>query len=435
LNSRVRPCDTKRVAYGLALQANLTTTIPMVSLSFLKTNARWLAAGFMLTLMSGFGQTYFISIFAGEIRETFDLSHGEWGGIYTLGTGASAAVMVWAGALTDKYRIRTLAMAILPLLMVACFFMAGFWAVWMLPIVIFSLRFAGQGMISHLAVVAMSRWFVAARGRALSIAGLGYSVGEAFLPMLFVSLLVLFDWRILWVVAGFAAILGLPVLLGLLRSERTPQSFAESDQSLGMKARHWTRGEAIRHPLFWMMFPALLGPSAFGTSFFFHQVHFAELKALSHFELVALFPVYTGGSIVMMVASGWLLDKFGTPRLIPWYQVPLGIGFVIFGLTGSLTGIIIGILFFAATSGANATLPNAFWAEFYGTKNLGSIKALATAIMVLGSAIGPGITGYLIDFGVGLETQFVWVGGYFAIATAMMVVGINRAKTSLSATT
>lgn len=407
----------------------------MVSLSFLRTNARWLAAGFMLTLMSGFGQTYFISIFAGEIRETFDLTHGEWGGIYTLGTGASAAVMVWAGALTDKYRIRTLAMVILPMLMIACFFMAGFSAVWMLPIVIFSLRFAGQGMMSHLAVVAMSRWFVAARGRALSIAGLGFSVGEAFLPMLFVSLLVLFDWRMLWVVAGIAAILGLPVLLGLLRSERTPQSFAESDQSLGMQSHHWTRGEAIRHPLFWMMFPALLGPSAFSTAFFFHQVYFAELKALSHFELVSLFPIYTGGSILMMMISGWLLDRFGTPRLIPWYQVPLGIAFVVFGLTNSLGAIVVGILFMAATAGANATLPNAFWAEFYGTKHLGAIKALAAAIMVLGSAIGPGVTGYLIDFGVGLEAQFVWVGGFFAIATAMMLVGISKARRELPAAT
>lgn len=386
----------------------------------------------MLTLMSGFGQTYFISIFAGEIRDTFDLTHGEWGGIYTLGTGASAAVMVWAGALTDKYRIRTLAMVILPMLMIACFFMAGFSAVWMLPIVIFSLRFAGQGMMSHLAVVAMSRWFVAARGRALSIAGLGFSVGEAFLPMLFVSLLVLFDWRMLWVVAGIAAILGLPVLLGLLRSERTPQSFAESDQSFGMQSRQWTRGEAIRHPLFWMMFPALLGPSAFSTAFFFHQVHFAELKALSHFELVSLFPIYTGGSILMMMISGWLLDRFGTPRLIPWYQVPLGIAFVVFGLTNSLGAIVVGILFMAATAGANATLPNAFWAEFYGTKHLGAIKALAAAIMVLGSAIGPGVTGYLIDFGVGLEAQFVWVGGFFATATAMMLVGISKARRELS---
>lgn len=401
---------------------------------FLRTNARWLSAGYLLTLLSGFGQTYFISLFAGEIRAEFGLSHGEWGGIYTLGTGASAALMVWAGGLTDRFRVRAMAMVIMPLLMVACFMMAGIMAVWMLPVVIFALRFTGQGMMSHLSLVAMSRWFIAARGRALAISGLGYSVGEAFLPMLFVALLAIFDWRLLWVVSGVVAVLGLPVLLALLRSERTPQSFAESDQSLGMQSRHWSRAEAIRHPLFWMMFPALLGPSAFGTAFFFHQVYFAELKSLTHLELVSLFPIYTGGSIVMMIISGWLLDRLGTPKLIPWYQVPIGIGFVVFGLTGSLSGVVIGVLFFAMTSGANATLPNAFWAEFYGTKHIGSIKAMATAIMVLGSAIGPGLTGAFIDMGIGLETQFVWVGAFFAFATAMMVIGIGRAKRELAAT-
>jgi len=391
-----------------------------------------LSAGFLLTLLSGFGQTYFISLFASEIRAEFGLTHGEWGGIYTLGTGASAALMVWAGGLTDKFRIRAMAMVIMPLLMLACFMMAGISAAWMLPVVIFALRFTGQGMMSHLSVVAMSRWFIAARGRALSVSGLGYSVGEAFLPMLFVALLAVFDWRLLWVVAGGVAILGLPVLLGLLKTERTPQSFAESDQSLGMQSRHWSRSEAIRHPLFWMMFPALLGPSAFGTAFFFHQVYFADLKGLSHFELVALFPIYTGGSIVMMVISGWLLDKLGTARLIPLYQVPIGIGFVIFGLTGSLSGVVVGILFFAMTSGANANLPNAFWAEFYGTKHIGSVKAMATAIMVLGSAIGPSLTGAFIDMGVDLEAQFVWVGAFFAVATVMMVIGIGRAKHDLA---
>jgi len=52
---------------------------------FLSSNSRWLAAGGILTFLSSFGQTFFISIFAGEIRAEFGLSHGEWGGIYSLG--------------------------------------------------------------------------------------------------------------------------------------------------------------------------------------------------------------------------------------------------------------------------------------------------------------------------------------------------------------
>ena len=403
----------------------------MNALTFLRSNAPWLSAGFLLTMLSGFGQTYFISIFAGEIRAEFNLSHGEWGGIYTLGTGASAVVMVWAGALTDRFRIRALGMVILPMVMLACFLMAGVTVAWLLPFVIFALRFSGQGMMSHLAVVAMARWFVAARGRALAIAGLGFSVGEAFLPLVFVSLLALLDWRLLWVASGFVALAGVPILLLLLRKERTPQSFAEEDQSLGMNAQHWTRGQAIRHPLFWFMVPALLGPPAFGTAFFFQQVHYANIKGLEHIQLVSLFPIYTGLSILSMMVAGWVLDKIGTARLIPWIQLPMIAAFWVFGVADGLVLIVLGIAFFATTTGAQATVPNAFWAEFYGTRHLGSIKALASAIMVLGSALGPGITGTLIDLGVGLETQYLFISGFFVLTTAMVWFGIRQARRAL----
>ncbi|MGC6527339.1 MAG: hypothetical protein ACON45_04615, partial [Paracoccaceae bacterium] len=59
-------------------------------------------------------------------------------------------------------------------------------------------------------------------------------------------------------------------------------------------------------------------------------------------------------------------------------------------------------------------------------QHLGAIKALAAAVMVLGSAIGPGVTGYFIDTGVGLETQFIWVSGYFVLCTLALIVGVRR---------
>ena len=88
----------------------------MPILAFLRGNAPWLGAGVLLTFLSSFGQTYFISVFAGEIRAAFGLSHGAWGGIYTLGTTASALLMVWAGGLTDRFRVRVLAPFVLLLM-------------------------------------------------------------------------------------------------------------------------------------------------------------------------------------------------------------------------------------------------------------------------------------------------------------------------------
>ena len=382
----------------------------------------------LLTFLSSFGQTFFISIFAGEIRESFDLTHGQWGGIYSLGTTVSAIVMVWAGGLTDQFRARGLGAIILALLMLACLSMAFNPVWWLLPVVIFALRFTGQGMTSHIAVVAMARWFTATRGKALAVATLGFSVGEALLPLLFVALMVFFDWHLLWVLAGVIALTGIPVLMLLLRRERTPQSHAGADQALGMESRYWTRNQSFHHWLFWFMVPALLGPSAFSTAFFFHQVHFASLKSVTHIELVAFFPFYTAVSVASMILSGWALDKLGTPRLIPFMQLPLVAAFLIFAYANGPWGLSLGFLFLGLNSGMNTTLPAAFWAEFYGTRHIGSIKAMAAAVMVFGSAIGPGITGLGIDLGLGLEAQYIGVAGFFVASTILMTIGIRRAQ-------
>jgi MFS family permease len=404
----------------------LTGSQPLTA--FISGNARWLGAGALLTLLSSFGQTFFISIFAAKIQGAFDLSHGAWGGIYSLGTTASAAVMIWAGGLTDRFRAGHLGAAVLTLLAVACLMMAANPFVWALPVVIFALRLTGQGMTSHIAVVAMARWFVATRGRALALASLGFSVGEALLPLSFVALMTVMDWRLLWVGASLVALIGVPVLLTLLRTERTPQSMAGENASFGMRGQHWTRAQALRHPLFWFMVPALLGPSAFSTAFFFHQVHFAQVKGITHLSLVALFPIYTVCSIGFMIVSGWALDRFGTARLLPFYQLPMVVAFTLFGLGQGIVPLVAGFLFLSMTTGANSTLPNAFWAEFYGTRYIGSIKAMAAAVMVLGSALGPGITGIMIDAGVTLNVQYLGIAAYFIFTSVMVGLGIARTR-------
>jgi MFS family permease len=394
---------------------------------FLRDNGAWLGAGVVLTFLSSFGQTFFISVFSGEVRTAYGLSHGAWGGLYSLGTTVSAVVMIWAGGLTDIFRVRVLGPAVLGGLALAAMAMALNSLLFLLPVVVFLLRLFGQGMSIHLAMVAMARWFTATRGKALSIASVGFALGEALLPVIFVAAMVFVDWRILWLISAGVVVLGIPVLLLLLRKERTPQSLATEYSSVGMQGRHWTRRQALMNPLFWFMTPAILGPSAFITAFFFHQVHLAEIKDWQHIELVALFPIYTGVSLLSMFAAGWALDKWGTARMMPFYQLPMAIGFMIVSATDTLGGAALALIFLALTVGANSTLPSAFWAEFYGTRHIGAIKAMATAVMVLGSAIGPGLTGVLIDQGMALDNQFLWIGVFFIAISALVWIGITRA--------
>ena len=399
--------------------------------NFIYKNSQWLSAGILLTFLSSFGQTYFISIFSGEIRNTFNLSHGDWGLIYGFGTFASAIVMIWAGGLTDIMRVRKLGPMVLCALSTSCLFMAFNPVVALLPVVIFCLRLTGQGMSTHIAAVAMSRWFVNNRGKALSISNLGFSFGEALIPLFLVSALIYFSWQKIWIIAALITLLSIPILIWLLRQERSPQSIDAEDQSWGMNKLHWTRKKTISHPLFWFMMPAVIGQSAFNTAFFFQQVHFSEIKGWEHLSLVSMFPIYTGVAICMMILSGILLDKFGTAKLIPYFQLPMIIAFILFAFGETLYSALLGFIFLGITSGANTTLPNAFWAEFFGTKHLGSIKAAAAAAMVLGSAIGPALTGILLDFDISLNLQYVGISTFFIISSLLMWVGISRVKKDL----
>lgn len=404
----------------------------MRMLDFIFLNKRWLLASGLILFGSSFGQTFFISIFAGEIMAEFDLTDGQWGGIYSMGTTASAIVMLYGGTLIDRFRARSLASIVLVLLAMACLFMSQIPGAWILPFAIFALRFAGQGMMPHIAVVSTARWFSAARGKALALSGLGFSIGEALLPMLFVSLLAFASWRSLWLVAAIGSLALIPLLLILLRTERTPQSMTEERSATGMNAKHWDRKSTLGHWLFWTMIPAMTAPGIFGTSLFFQQVHLAESKGWEHAHFVSLFPLYTVTTVVASFVFGYGIDRFGCRRLMPWFLVPMALAYMIFGLSTSLAGAALGFFLLGLMQGGAGTLFGAFWPEFYGTKSLGAVKSLATSLMVFGSALGPGVTGALIDFGIPFQDQMVAFGIYMLAVSLLTFYAMQKAAPALT---
>tara|TARA_R110002124_G_scaffold85382_1_gene221579 strand:- start:4237 stop:5448 length:1212 start_codon:yes stop_codon:yes gene_type:complete len=395
---------------------------------FVRDNALWLGTGVLLTFLSSFGQTFFISIFAGRIRADFGLSYGAWGGIYAAATMASAAVMIFAGGLTDRVRVRVLGPAVILGLALAVLGMSLAQGVWMLALAVFGLRLFGQGMIGHTAMVAMSRWFVATRGRAVGIAGLGYSVGEALLPLGFVALMAVFGWRELWVGVALGLVLVSPVLFLALGQERTPQSFAQSQSASGMQGRHWTRAEVMKSRFFWLMVPSLLGPSAWGTAFFFHQVHIAEVKGWAHAVIVAMFPVFTIVAVVFLQIAGWVVDRYGSARLMPLFMLPSAAGFIVFALAQSPWWGVLGMALMGASVGMNGTLGSTIWAEAFGTRHLGAIRAMTTAGMVLGSAIGPGLTGVIIDAGVDFVRQGWGIALFYVVSSALAAIAARALR-------
>ncbi|KIT14956.1 MFS transporter [Jannaschia aquimarina] len=402
--------------------------------AFLRQNGRWLSAGALISFTSSYGQTFFIALFAGQIMGEFGLTDGTWGTLYAVATIVSAGAMIAAGPWTDRLRVRHLATLTCLTLAVACLSMAGSRGLIWLAVTVFLLRFAGQGMMSHLAAVGMARWFAASRGRALAIAATGFALGQAILPVLFVQAGAILSWRTLWVVAALAVVATIPVILYLLRTERHPSGSAEGQTVFGLDGIHWTRAQMLRSGLFWALVPLMLGPPAFGTALFFHQVHLVDAKGWDLAGYVALLPLFTVVSVATMLLSGVLLDRYGAARLMRVYLLPFALGFWAMGMADTLWGAALALTIFGIGTGAQGTLPTACWAELYGTRHLGAIKSVATGIMVLGSAIGPAVTGWTIDAGFDFPQQMIAIVLYFLAATLLAAWALTRALPRLSQT-
>ncbi|MFK5977649.1 MAG: MFS transporter [Rhizobiaceae bacterium] len=403
---------------------------------FLRENLRWILGGFLMTFCSSFGQTFFIALSGGKIRAEYGLSNGEFGGVYMLATLGSALVLPQVGKLVDLISVSRTALIMIPMLALACVSMAYSDSFYLLLLTLFGLRLFGQGMMTHAAMTAIGRWFAGHRGRAVSIVALGHSAGETIFPLIFVIISLTIGWRNTWLVGAFFLLaIALPLIFGLMRVERQPRS---SDKpAVASSAREWKRGEVMRDGLFWLMSIGVFAPAFIGTSVFFHQAYLVEIRGWTQQFFAGSFVIMSVVAICSGLIAGQLVDRFSATRILPFFLLPLGIACLFLGLIESRIGLLLYMALLGVSYGTSTTLFGALWPEIYGTKYLGSVRSIIVALMVLSSALGPGITGYLIDFGIPFPSQIVVMGLYcLAVSVVMLFVSrqvANRQSAELAA--
>jgi MFS family permease len=138
-----------------------------------RSEIRWLAGGFLLMLCSGFGQTYFIALFAGHLKTDLAITDGQFGNLYGAGTLASAAVLVWAGRFADRLSSRWLGAGALAGLAASSLAMASVASAWMLALALSACVSSARACWPTWDC-RRGRWFKRKRGRAVAIAGLGF---------------------------------------------------------------------------------------------------------------------------------------------------------------------------------------------------------------------------------------------------------------------
>ena len=377
--------------------------------------------GFIFTFFSSFGQSYFLGIFNSSIRETLSITHGQFGSIYASATLCSSLLLIWVGKKIDDVNVFKFALFVIILLSFACFFFSKVSSVLLLFIGIFLMRFSGQGMMSHTASTTISRYFTKTRGRALSINWIGLSSAEFTLPVLMVYLLTFIDWQNLWLVFSIIVLIVLPIVSFLLIKNLNLDSREANDENIKqVEIKQWKRKEVIKDYRFYIISLNMLAMPWIFSGFAVFQSFVQTSKGWGPYVIAQSFMSYSVFSVLTLFLSGFLIDKFSSRKLLIYMNIPLLLAAIIlfFFDTPIIAFIFLGLV--GSSNGFANILGSSTWAELYGVKYLGSIKALSTALMVFATAFGVALFGYLIDIGFTVGDIAVVSGIYIFISLILL---------------
>ena len=361
--------------------------------------------GFIFTFFSSFGQSFFIGLFNSSIRDTLSITHGQFGTIYASATLCSSLLFIWVGKKIDDINISKFSLFVILLLAFSCFFFSKISSIYFLFVAIFLMRFSGQGMMSHTATTTISRYFTKTRGKALSIGWFGLSSSEFILPVFIVYLLTIYSWQNIWMLISITVLIFLPSATYFLvkNVNLTSRETIHTDDSNEDNIKQWKRIEVIKDYRFYIISLSMLAMPWIATGVFVYQSFVTSSKEWGTYVIAQSFMAYSIFSVITLLVSGILIDKFTSRKLLIYMNIPLFFStFVIIFFDVTLSAFIFfGLI--GITNGLANVLGSSTWAEIYGVKHIGSIKALTTALMVFATAFGTALFGFLIDIGFSIE--------------------------------
>ncbi len=390
-------------------------------------NKKVIFFGFIFTFFSSFGQSFFLGLFNAPLRNELNISHGQFGTIYASATICSSLLLVWVGKKIDDYKLLYYSLFVVVLLSISSLFFSLINSIYSLAVGIFLMRFSGQGLMSHTASTTVSRFFEKSRGKALSTTWFGLSTAEFILPVFVTYLTLLYSWKLVWQGIAILIIILLPIVIfkcvKIIKLDSREEDITRNEND---QIKDWTRLEVIKDYKFYIISLNMLAGPWIITGIFIYQSFISEAKLWSSFVIPKAFMFYSATSIISLILSGFLVDKFTSRKLIPIINAPLLLSMItlIFFKHEYSAYIFLGLI--GISNGLANVLGSTTWAEIYGVKYIGGIKALTTALMVLSTAFGTAFFGILIDQGFSIE-NIAFISGIY-IVTALVLLLIFRKK-------
>ena len=187
----------------------------------------------------------------------------------------------------------------------------------------------------------------------------------------------------------------------------------------------WKRIEVLKDYRFYIICLNMLAMPWIATGVFVYQSFILESKGWGTFVIAQSFMIYSILSVVTLLISGFLIDRFTSRKLLIFMNIPLMTSslVLIFFDTSITAFIFLGLI--GISNGLANVLGSSTWAEIYGVKYIGSIKALSTALMVFSTAFGTALFGLLIDQGFSIE-QIAFVSFIYILISIILLFFVRN---------
>ncbi len=367
-------------------------------------------------LVSAPGQTMGVATFTDYLLENIYISRNQLSIAYMIGTIGSSLILTYAGKMYDKFGARWIGMVVSITLAIVLVLLSqsdriihliidnnnsevyvGF-AMAVLLLLFFGLRFSGQGVLTMISRNMLMKWFIARRGLVNGISSVFVSLGFSMAPLTFDMMIQATSWRNAWLLMAAFIGVGFTVFVFLF--------FRDNPEDLGMipdgekhqnkehnviikPFQQFTLIEARKTISFWLFAIPLALYALYITGFTFHLVSIFENAGMSRDKALAIFIPVSVISITISLGGGYISDRIQLKKLL--ILLLIGQTVALFSL-GKLNdglfyyGFIIGN---GIVSGLYNVLMAVTWPRFYGRENLGRITGFVMSIIVFASALGP----------------------------------------------
>jgi sugar phosphate permease len=388
------------------------------------------ACGVLLMATIGVGY-YGLAVFLGPLQDTHGWSNtvvsGATGLYFTVG-GLTGALV---GGHIDRHgplRLQLVGVVLLAAGAASIGFVDQPWHLYLA----YTVLAVGFGMSSSVAVNAiMARWFVARRGRAMSVANTGISIGGVLLVPLGTILVERGGLELASVTLSILVLgLTLPVILGVLAwtpadmglepDGGKPASPRARPVDASVQHRVWSRRQAARTGAFW----AILGSFALvlmaQTGFVIHQISFLTDRFGSASAAAAALSITAFGSIVARLVVGIFADAVDKRFLTMGLFVTQGMAVIGIVAVDHRVVTYALVLVIGFTIGNVYMMQSLLIGEAFGMVSFGTILGLVGVASQSASGIGPFAIGWLEDTTGGYDVPFLVTAGVTIAAAALV---------------